>query len=100
MRVERELAWVDVIEAVTWLVIVLLIELLVRLQERGIAGGALLRSAIALKVAAYGLLWCAALYWAYRGHWLYVWDETLWILGFVAIDMHLAEWRGEISADQ
>ncbi|MEM8942056.1 MAG: hypothetical protein AAGC91_07860, partial [Pseudomonadota bacterium] len=37
--------------------------------------------------------------WGYRGHWVFVWDETLWILGFMAIGANLDEWRAEIEAD-
>ncbi len=57
----------------------------------------LLRFARTSKVVLYGALWFAAAYWAYRGHWLFSWDEALWILGFVAIGMNLSEWRKEIE---
>lgn len=100
MRIERELAWVDVAEVVAWLVILVLIELQVRLQEHGVTGGAVLRTAFWLKAGLYTLLWCAAAYWAYRGHWVFAWDEALWILGFMAIDMNMRDWRDEIVEAQ
>ncbi|MEQ8515328.1 MAG: hypothetical protein RIC38_06970 [Chromatocurvus sp.] len=96
MRIERELAWVDVAEVIAWLFILVLIELQVRLQDRGITGGRVLRTARWSKAALYALLWCAAAYWLYRGHWVFAWDEALWILGFMAIDMNMEEWRDEI----
>jgi hypothetical protein len=27
------------------------------------------------------------------GHWLYTWDQLLWICGFWAIEFNLKEWR-------
>lgn len=96
MRIERELAWVDVVEVIAWLVILVLIELQVRLQDRGITGGRVLGAARWSKAGLYALLWCAAAYWLYRGHWVFAWDEALWILGFMAIDMNMEEWRDEI----
>lgn len=99
MRVEKQLAWVDLLEVLCWLLVVGALELLVRLQERGISAGHALRSALWVKWSAYGALWLAAAYWALRGHWIFVWDEALWILGFMAIGMNLAQWREEIDAE-
>ncbi len=38
-------------------------------------------------------------YWAYRGQWVYFWDEFLWIVGFVVIEMNVIEWREEIEEE-
>ena len=35
-------------------------------------------------------------YIAYLSHWLYLCDELVWILGFVAIEMNVSEWRSEL----
>jgi hypothetical protein len=35
-------------------------------------------------------------YIAYLSHWLYLCDELVWILGFVAIEMNISEWRSEL----
>lgn len=99
LRVEWELAWTDLLEVVCWLVILFFIELVVRLQERGVTSGSLLQAAQMGKAVLYGFLWLIAAYWAYRGHWVFAWDETLWILGFIAIDMNLSEWRDEIEEE-
>lgn len=100
LRVEWELAWADFLEVVFWVVILFFIELMVRLQERGITSGAVLHTARIAKAVFYGFLWLIAAYWAYRGHWMFAWDETLWILGFIAIDMNLSEWRDEIDEQE
>jgi hypothetical protein len=97
MTIELELAWVDLVEVVVWLFILFLIELRIRLQDRGISSSQLLSCATTTKGVLYGILWCLAAYWAYRGHWMFAWDEALWILGFMAIGMNLSDWRKEIA---
>lgn len=99
LDVELQLAWVDLLEVVVWLCILGLIELQVQLQDRGITRGRMLFSASLIKVCLYGVLWCCAAYWLYRGHWVFAWDEALWILGFAAIGMNISQWRDEIEAD-
>ena len=44
LQLERDLAWADLAEAIIWLIILLAIEIVVRLQEKGITGGRLIRS--------------------------------------------------------
>ena len=97
MTIELELAWVDLVEVVVWLFILFLIELRIRLQDRGISSSRLLSFATTTKGVLYGILWCLAVYWAHRGHWIFAWDEALWILGFMAIGMNLSDLRKEIA---
>lgn len=99
MRIEWELAWIDLAEVVIWLLIMLMIEVMVRLQDRGVTRGPALRFASVVNGILYALLWGAAAYWAWRGHWMFAWDEALWILGFTAIGMNLAQWRDEIDEE-
>jgi hypothetical protein len=94
-----QLAWVDLIEAVVWLLIVFLIEFMVRLQNRGISSGPLIRMGNIAKPALYGILVLIAAYWGVLGHWLYVWDEFIWIAGFIAIEMNVVEWRDELQVE-
>lgn len=96
LRLERRLAWVDLVEAVVWLVIVLAIEFVVRMQERGITHSPLIRAANATKVGLYVLLFGIATWWASLSHWLYAWDEFLWIAGFAVIEMNVSDWRKEL----
>ena len=100
LQIEKELVWIDVAEAVVWLLILFIIEAVVRLQDRQITRGPLMKTLKVSKFLLYGLLWCAAVYWIYRGHYIYAWDEALWILGFVAIGMNLKEWRKEIEEEE
>ncbi len=97
--ISLQLAWVDLIEAVVWLFIVLLIEFMVRLQGRGISSGPLITMGNIAKPALYGILVLIAVYWGVLRHWLYVWDEFIWIAGFIAIEMNVVEWRDEMQEE-
>ncbi len=96
---DYRLARIDVLECSSWLVIMFFIELDVRLQLRGVTKGRLLKFSHRIKSLLYLLLLSICAYWAYVDHWLYAWDEFLWIAGFAAIEMNLSEWRGEIRAE-
>jgi len=99
LELERDLAWSDLIEVVTWLLILLSIELVVRLQERGITGGTLISATNRLKLFLYLILVGLGIYWAWLSHWLYTWDTFVWIAGFAAIEMNISEWREEIREE-
>ena len=97
LRIEKQLIWVDIVEAITWLLILATIEVTVYLQDRGIVKGLLLKSVNNAKFLLYSILWGAIFYWIYRGHYMFAWDEFVWIVGFVAIEMNVVEWRKEIN---
>lgn len=96
---ELELAITDILEISFWLCIMAMLELNVQLQERGVTGGALFKSSQRLKALAYLGLLGLSISWALSEHWLYVWDEFLWVAGFFAIEMNLSEWRDELRED-
>ncbi len=96
LTIEKQLGWVDLIEAVVWLLIVFTIELEVRLQNHHVAGGPVIRATNVVKGLLYGVLLLAAGYWALGKLWLYVWDELVWIGGFAVIEMNVLEWREEL----
>lgn len=100
LNLERDLAWADMIEAVVWLVILLAIEVVVRLQDRGVTGGALISFANWFKTFLYLTLIAIGIYWASLSHWLYLWDELVWIGGFAAIEMNVSDWRKELLSEQ
>ena len=97
LRLERRLAWVDLVEAVVWLVIVLAIEFVVRMQERGMTDSPLIRAVNTTKIGLYALLFGIAAWWASLSHWLYAWDEFVWIAGFAVIEMNVSDWRKELE---
>ena len=96
LHIERQSAWIDLQDAVTWLLVMLTIEVAIWLQERNITGGPVMLASNLGKLM-YGLLFAHAAYWAYRGHWLYAWDQVLWIGGFFAIELNVRDWRKDIN---
>ena len=89
------LAWVDVINAAVWLLIVLVLEIDVRLQEKNRFEGAALRISNLLKYVLYSILILALIYWALNGDFVDWWDSFLWLLAFFFIEMNVDEWRKE-----
>ncbi len=98
-RMERKHIWVDMIDAVVWLLVVWAIELAVWLQNRDISHGRLMLITHTAKIF-YAVLFIHAGFWAYAGHWVYAWDQFLWIAGFWVIEMNLSEWRDDIREEQ
>ena len=97
LSLELQSAWVDLGESITWLLILFSIEVVVWLQDRDVTSGLLIKSANTAKVLLYVLLWFAIGYWIYLGHYMFAWDEFVWIVGFVAIEMNVVERRKDIE---
>jgi len=95
----RYLAWVDVINAGVWLLVVLILEIDVRLQEHGRFEGLALKASNAAKVVLYFLLFLAAIYWGFKGDFVDFWDAFLWLVAFVFIELNVFEWRQEEIAE-
>lgn len=93
LNLERKLAWADLVEILTWLIIIATMEIVVRLQGKGITRGATYSAAIRLKVFMYLILLGLAAYWAWLSHWLYTWDMFVWVAGFAAIEINISHWR-------
>ena len=91
----RNLAWVDVINAGVWLIVVLVLEIDVRLQEHGRFEGWALRISNVSKFVLYSLLLIAAVYWGVNGDFVDFWDAFLWLVAFVFIELNVFEWHQE-----
>jgi hypothetical protein len=91
------LAWVDVINSATWLLVVALLELDVRLQAHHALRGAWLGFSRYAKYLLYTVLFAAAVYWGALGTFLDFWDAFLWLVAFVFIEMNVFEWREELE---
>ena len=87
------LAWVDVINAGVWLLIVVVLESDVRLQEQGRLKGLSLRLSQLSKYLLYPTLLIAAIYWGFKGDFVDFWDAFLWLIAFVLIELNVFEWR-------
>jgi hypothetical protein len=91
----RYLAWVDVINAAVWLLVVMVLEIDVRLQERDRYEGLALRLSTIAKFVLYSLLLLAAIYWGLKGDFIDFWDAFLWLVAFIFIELNVFEWRQE-----
>ena len=99
LTIEKQLGWIDVVEIMTWILIILTIEIEVWLQNRNVVGGPLMRAANVSKMLLYGTLFLIMGAWALLGQWVYVWDEFVWIAGFAVIEMNVVEWRDELTEE-
>jgi len=93
----RNLAWVDVINAAVWLLVVLILEIDVWLQERDRLEGAALKISNAIKSVLYSILLVAAIYWGFKGDFVDFWDAFLWLVAFIFIELNVFEWRQEVN---
>ena len=89
------LAWTDVINAGVWLLVVMVLEIDVRLQEKNRYEGLALHASNVTKVTLYGILFVAAVYWGIYGDFVDFWDAFLWLLAFFFIELNVVEWRRE-----
>ena len=89
--------WINLQDALLWLVVVGAIELSVRLQNAAITAG---RLTLLARVArfGYGVLILDGVFWFATGHYLYAFDQGLWIAGFWAIEWNLKQWRAAIES--
>ena len=87
--------WVNVVNAYVWLIVVWLIEVEVFMQNRDKFAGTALNSVRVSKTLFYLVLIGVMLIWTFTGYYLYGWDAFLWLFGFWAIELNLAEWELE-----
>ena len=83
----------DIENAYIWILVVLLIELEVWMQSADRFGSRSLAVARRVKTGFYLVLVLNGIVWAWFQYWLYAWDAFLWIFGFWAIELNLAEWE-------
>jgi len=94
------LALVDVINAVVWIVVVLVLEMDVRLQEKDKLEGRILTISTVLKYILYSILLLAAVYWGFKGDFVDFWDAFLWLVAFFFIELNVIEWRHEEAEEK
>lgn len=89
------LAMVDVVNAAVWLLVVLVLEIDVRLQEKNRFEGLALHISTVAKFVLYSILGLAVVAWMVTGDFVDWWDAFLWLVAFVFIEMNVVEWRQE-----
>ncbi len=89
------LAIVDIINAGTWLIIVVLLQIEVWLQLKDMLTGRLMLIAKLTKGFFYSLLFVCAAYWGFNGSFLDFWDAFLWLVAFIFIELNIFQWHEE-----
>ena len=95
MTLARNMAITDVINAATWLIIVVVLEAEVWLQLKGLLSKRLLTINKYGKILLYSVLFLCALYWGIDGDFLDFWDAFLWLVAFVFIELNIFDWHEE-----
>jgi len=93
LRHVQWLGWIDVDNACVWLLVVFLIEIEVWLQSKDRFFSRALHVVRPLKTLGYLALIANMFVWWFTGYALYAWDAFLWLFGFWAIELNLAEWE-------
>lgn len=95
----KNLALTDVINAGSWILIVIVLQVDVLLQMRGALTEKLYRFNIYIKAFLYLVLFGAAVYWGVLSAILDFWDAMLWIIAFFFIELNLFQWNEETRAE-
>jgi len=99
LRSAQLLAWVDVVNAADWLLVVVVLEVEVRLQLRGDLSDQVMNATKVVKLIIYAILFLCAGYWAYAGDFLDFYDAALWLFAFIFIELNVFEWQYETDAE-
>lgn len=91
----KKVVLIDVVNAFTWLVVVVVLQIEVFLQLRGHLSSYMYKLNSFIKIIAYFILLLACLYWGYMGDGIGFWDAILWLLAFIFIELNIFQWRQE-----
>ena len=100
LQAARWLGWTDVINSASWLLVVIVLEIEVRLQLRGNLSDQIMNTTKFFKYAVYGTLFACAGYWGVAGDFLDFWDASLWLFAFIFIELNVFEWQAETSSQE
>jgi hypothetical protein len=94
------LAVIDIVNAATWLVIVVLLEVEVFLQSKDRLTNSMMIGGKYIKGFFYVLLFVCAAYWGFKGSFLDFWDAFLWLVAFIFIELNIFQWHGETEEER
>jgi hypothetical protein len=100
LKAAEWLAWIDVINASTWVLIVIMLEVDVRIQLRRYVFETWDFVSGITKIVLYCILFVAAIIWGIDGSFVDTWDASLWLVAFIFIEMNVFDWQEEIAAEQ
>ena len=99
LHLAQLLAWVDLINAADWILVVIVLEVEVRLQLRGNLSDQIMAATKVVKIVLYSILFLCAAYWGYAGDFLDFWDACLWLFAFIFIELDVFEWQYETDQE-
>lgn len=91
------LGYTEVINAATWLLVVIMLWIDVYLQIRGQLSPHFYRISAMIKIVLYLVLIAAAVIWWQYGNFMDFWDAFIWIVAFFFIEMNIVQWNEETS---
>lgn len=95
-----QLVWLDIVNAGTWLVVVVILQIEVYLQSTRLAASRLFRAYKALKLPLYGLLlYCVVRWWMLGDGWN-AWDALVWLVAFFFIEVNVMSWQEEVARER
>ncbi len=97
LALENRFGRIDIMENISWLIIIVMIEFNIQVQNRGHYDSSAIKWSKRLEYAAYLAIILAAIHWFVYGHIVYAWDEFVWIAGFAMLDNNLSLWREELE---
>ncbi len=92
------LAVIDIVNAGTWLIIVVLLWAEVQMQLRDALTDRMMQTGKWVKGFFYAILFVCAAYWGFEGTFLDFWDAFLWLVAFIFIEMNIFQWHEEVEA--
>ena len=93
----QRLSWVEVINSIDWMLVVIILEVDVYLQLKGKLTARAQSISKSIKAVLYSVLFLAAVYWGVKGDFLDFWDAFLWLVAFIFIELNIFEWHEETS---
>lgn len=94
------LGYTEVINAGTWILVVIVLWVDIFLQQRGKLTDKLYRLSAYLKAMFYITLIIAAIVWGLYGNFMDFWDAFVWIVAFFFIELNLLQWHEEAGSNQ
>lgn len=96
----QRLAWTDVVNSATWLLIVAVLEIDVWIAENGNPDGFIDRCLRLGKPLLYAVIFACAIFWGVAGDALDFWDAFLWIVAFFCIELNVLSWQQELREER
>ena len=97
LSASQDLALTDVINASTWILIVILLEADDWIKSRFETDVRLAMALNFAKVTLYSFLLGCAIFWGFSGVFLDFWDAFLWIVAFAFIELNVFDYRDKTS---